>query len=498
MPEAFVARQPIFNRKLEVVGYELLFRGGYVHEGAISDPERATATVLLNLLTELDVGKVVGHKRAWVNVPGEFILSGLAEAIPPSLVGFDVQEGDLADERMPERLRELRTAGYHLALDDFQGRAGSLAVVKSFEVVKLNMVKLGRRRLADNIQLLRRYQGTLLAQGLETREAHEFCETAGCDFFQGYFFCQPSVLATRRISANRLALLRVIAAMHQQGVQLSELQELIAHDVALSYRLLRYVNSAYFGLRGEVRSIGQALALLGVENVRRWATLTIMATVDDKPTELTLTALIRARFCELAGAHLGITSAPELFTLGLFSVLDAMMDAPMQDVVASLPLADDVRDALSFRKGERGRLLDCVVALELGNHDQAQAIVARAGELYLDAIMWANSVADALLGAPAEDKAEPEPVPAAAPPAPAPVVVEPSRSKPPPGMEARTAPAKTATVTDLDAHRRQQEAPKGAFRRLLTRLRAWLRYEPRRRQVDASPAGESSDERRAA
>ena len=145
--------------------------------------------------------------------------------------------------------------------------------------------------------------------------------------------------------------------LNDPAVQLEQIEQLIAHDVALSFRLLRYVNSAFFGLRGDVRSIGQALALLGLENVRRWSTLSVLASIDDKPTELTLTALIRARFCELAGEALGIAGGAELFTLGLFSVLDAMMDAPMIDVVASLPLAAEMRDALVSRKGKRGLLL---------------------------------------------------------------------------------------------------------------------------------------------
>ena len=171
-------------------------------------------------------------------------------------------------------------------------------------------------------------------------------------------------------------------------------------DVALSFRLLRYVNSAFFGLRGDVRSIGQALALLGLENVRRWATLSTLAGIDNKPTELTLTALIRARFCELAGGRLAIGTPAELFTLGLFSVIDGMMDAPMHDVVASLPLADDIRKALVQRRGRMGQLLDCAVSLEIGEDHPVQATVPHAGELYLEALMWATSAAGSLFGDP--------------------------------------------------------------------------------------------------
>ena len=354
MPDAFVARQPIFNPKLEVVGYELLFRGeGYANDVAmIANPESATATVVLNALTELDLGRLVGSRTAWVNISREFVTGGLAHALPSGLVGLEIPETEQFDDEMLGALGELKQQGYKLALDDFRYREGSEALLELFDVVKLNINELGREQLSELVQRLKPYEGKLVAEKLSTQADHEFCVDAGCDLFQGYFFCRPAVACTRGIAANRLALLQVAAVLNDPDVQLEQIEQLIVHDVALSFRLLRYVNSAFFGLRGDVRSIGQALALLGLENVKRWATLSVLASIDDKPTELTVTALIRARFCELAGEPLGIASPAELFTLGLFSVLDAMMDAPMVDVIASLPLATEMREALVCRQGQ--------------------------------------------------------------------------------------------------------------------------------------------------
>ena len=173
------------------------------------------------------------------------------------------------------------------------------------------MLELGREHLNELAGRLRSFPGTVLAEQVGTHPDHEFCVSAGADLFQGYFFCRPAVVVTRGIAANRLAMLQIVAALNDPAVELSDVEALIARDVALSLRLLRYVNSAFFGLRGEVRSIGQALALLGIENLRRWATLTTLASIDDKPTELTITALIRARFCELAGEQLVIAGPGE-------------------------------------------------------------------------------------------------------------------------------------------------------------------------------------------
>ena len=399
MSAAFIARQPIFNPKLDVVGYELLFRGrGYAAGALIDDAERATATVVLNTLTELDMGRIVAGKTAWVNVTREFVLDDLIQAVPPSVVGLEIPETEVFDAEMVGALRELKDAGYRLALDDFRYRDGSEAVLELFDVVKLSMPELGRQQMRELTARLRPFPGLVLADKLGTRPDHEVCIAAGCDLFQGYFFCRPAVVGTRGIAANRLALLQVVAALNDPAVQFSEIEQLVARDVALSFRLLRYVNSAFFGLRGDVRSIGQALALLGLENVRRWATLSTLASIDNKPTELTLTALIRARFCELAGSEAGVGSPSELFTLGLFSVIDAMMDAPMHDVVASLPLAEDIREALVQRSGRMGQLLDSVTFLETGEDNPVLATIPHAGAHYMDALMWANSAAESLFG----------------------------------------------------------------------------------------------------
>jgi EAL and modified HD-GYP domain-containing signal transduction protein len=172
---------------------------------------------------------------------------------------------------------------------------------------------------------------------------------------------------------------------------------MISRDVGLSYRLLRYINSAFFGLRREVRSLGQALALLGVENLRHWAALSVFAGIDDKPAELTVTALLRARFCEMAGARCGEAGRSELFTLGLFSVIDALMDTPLDEVLAKIPFPEDMRDALITHRGEKGRLLDCITALEIGDFERARAIVPDAGDLYLECVQWATEAADPLL-----------------------------------------------------------------------------------------------------
>jgi EAL and modified HD-GYP domain-containing signal transduction protein len=399
MAEVFVARQPIFNRKLEVAGYELLFRGGSVSEALVASSEGATATVVLNSFTEIGLERIVGAHTAWVNVSREFILSGLARTVPPGLVGLEILEDQVIDDSFIAALQSLKEQGYRLALDDFEYGPHAEPLLSLVDVVKLDLLALGRERLARHVELLKPYGVMLLAEKLETRGDHAYCAEIGCDLFQGFFFRQPELVRDRGIAANRLALLQVVSALQDPDVDFSDLEHLIARDVALSFRLLRYINSAFFGLHCEVRSIGHAVALLGVENLRHWATLSVLASIDDKPPELTVTALVRARFCELAGAdRLAEQSPSELFTLGLFSVIDALMDAPIVDVLASIPFPQEMREALITHGGERGELLRCVSALEAADFDEAQATVPNAGELYLEALVWANDAATPLFG----------------------------------------------------------------------------------------------------
>ena len=393
MPEVFVARQPIFNRDLQVAGYELLFRGGNATTALVSDSEGATASVVLNSFTEIGLERIVGSKTAWVNVSREFVLDGLAATMPPSVVGLEILEDELLDERFVHALIDLKRQGYRLALDDFQYSVSAERVLALADVVKLDVLELGREGIAREVARLRPYGMTLLAEKVETHEDHAYCAELGFDLFQGFFFCRPELVHNRGIFANRTSLLQVLAALQDPTVQLGRLEHMIGRDVGLSYRLLRYINSAFFGLRFEISSIRQALALLGVENLKRWATLTVLATVDGKPPELTVTALTRARFCERAGEQLPGPRPGELFTLGLFSVIDALMDAPIEDVVALIPFPNDMREALTARTGEKGALLECVTALEAGDFDRAQKLVRRAGELYVDALMWADEAA---------------------------------------------------------------------------------------------------------
>ncbi len=399
MSEASVSRQPIFDRKLKVVGYELLFKGRPIDLVAI-DGDRATSSVIVDALTEIGLQRIVGRHMAWVNVTREFILSGMVEAVPPGLVGLEILEDQVIDGELVAAVVALKEQGYQIALDDFCYSTDTDPLLEIADVVKLDFVALGREGMVEHMALLAPFDLTILAEKIETRQDHAFCLELGCERFQGYFYRKPETLSERRIEANRFSLLQLMAALHDPALDLQHVERLITNDVALSLRLLRYINSAYFGLRHEVSSIAQALALLGIENVKRWTTLSIFASVDGKPSELTVTALVRGRFCELTGAGLRNSGRSQLFTLGLFSVIDALMDTPIEVVLASLPFPDDMTQALITHAGAMGELLDCVAAIEAGDFETAEALFPGCADHYVDAIAWVNEVSGVLDAAP--------------------------------------------------------------------------------------------------
>ena len=395
MDHLFLARQPILDRTKSVIGYELLHRRGFLPKAEFDDAEAATAHVALSALTEIGLDPLVGDHVAWINVTRDFLLQGLARSLPAKRVVLELLEHQLVDRRLLDLIADLRASGYVMALDDFVYEPGSELLLELVDFVKLDVLSLGPDGLARQVELLTRFDVKMLAEKVETHEQFRLGLDAGCDLFQGYFFCRPELVRNRAISTNGFALVRLASMLQDPTVQLVDLERLISSDVALSYWLLRYINSAYFGMSQRISSIMHAVTLLGLQNVRQWAMLTAFAAIENKPRELFLTALIRARFCELAGTPQdGVPQ--ERFTLGLFSVLDALLDTEMETAVGLLPLPPRMRDALVSHNGP-GRLLDCVQAIEQGHFNPVVRQLDHAARHYVAAVGWANETSQGLL-----------------------------------------------------------------------------------------------------
>ena len=318
-----LARQPIYNRNLEVVAYELLFRSDALRETTVHpDGDQATAQVVLNTFAEMGLDRVVGSKRAFINFTRHWLLGGFGHLFPPERVVIEVLEGITSDEPVLEAVGALSAQGYSIALDDFVYQDRFHALVELANIVKIEVNGCTQIDLEDKIQQLGSYrQIELLAEKVETHEEFETCRDLGFTYFQGYFLCKPRTIAGRRSPTNRQSLLSLLADLNVHNADFGQLASLIRQDVSLSYKLLRIANSSIRGVRREFESVKEALQHMGLDPVRRWASVLLLAGLDDKPQELTTISILRANMCERIAMAMGRGDTEVFFLVGLFSAL---------------------------------------------------------------------------------------------------------------------------------------------------------------------------------
>jgi EAL and modified HD-GYP domain-containing signal transduction protein len=310
-------------------------------------------------------------------------------------VGLEILENQEIDDAFVTAVIEAREQGFSVALDDFELGTDSDRLLEHVDVIKLDMMALGRDGLTDHVVRLRHLDAELLVEKVETPEDHAFARALGCQRFQGFFYKRPELLSRRRIDVGRVSLMRLLCSLQDPSTTPEQIRDDVIVDVGLSLRLLRYINSASVGMGHVVSSVAQALTLLGPGHLRRWASLTAFAGLAHERSELTRTALVRARFCELAD-HGQTSGAPERFTLGLFSVMDALTDSTLEVALTALPFPPEMREALIDHTGPLGGLLGAVIALEEGSFDVAETLYPHSCELYMDALAWADATIAAL------------------------------------------------------------------------------------------------------
>ena len=400
MSEIFIGRQPIYDRKLGVYAYELLFRAAEVNAAQITDGDKATSDVIINTFLEIGLDNIVSNRLAFINLTRPFFVNEHSISLPKDRVVLELLEDIEADEDVVAGVRRLSEQGYTIALDDFIYHESLQPLVKLADIIKIDIMALGKDDIRDHVQTLRAQPLKLLAEKVETQEEFDYCMDLGFDYFQGYFFAQPKVIRGQRLPNNRLAILKLLSQLQDPDITPQLMENLIAQDVAFSYRILRYVNSAAFAMPRKVESIQQAVVILGLQSIKSWTTLLAMSQVDNKPTELVVTAMVRAKMAEEMARSQQIENPESFFTVGLFSALDALMDNTMEEILTQLPLADHISDALLHRKGIHGEVLSCVLAYERGQWSSIKCDQLGKGQIrdcYLTALQWAGDVCQQLI-----------------------------------------------------------------------------------------------------
>lgn len=408
MPQdIFLGRQPILDRKGNVTAYELLFRSSQDNRAGRIDDVAATATVIDHAFSTMGVDAVLGVHRGFINFDEALLLNDVVELLPRDKVVIELLETVPATPQVLARLRQLKAAGFMLALDDYLGdREQKEALFALVDVVKVEISGFEPAALERAVRDLRRYPVRLLAEKVDTHEQVQRCLSAGFEMFQGYYFAKPVILTARRVSPAAQAILRLVGLVVADA-EMPEIEAIFRENPDLAVGLLRIVNSVAVGVRQRIDSVRQAIVVLGRNQLNRWLQILVFAIGDpsgaNHPSPLTILASTRGRVMEMLATAIGKADSglrEKAFMAGMLSLTDTLLGIPLADILAPLPLATEVKEALLERKGTLGALLELTEMLETGDAAGIRAALKplpglsaqTINQVQMEAMAWADAL----------------------------------------------------------------------------------------------------------
>lgn len=399
--EVFIGRQPILDVQQRIIGYELLFRDHAAATTAnIGDDLLAGAQVLVNTLNNMGAEWLFGEKIAFLNVSASVLHSEFLELLPARRIVLEILEDVVPTPELLERLSALKQSGFTLALDDYDGNPAFDPLLGMVSYVKIDLLQTPPDRLAALVASARKHPVKLIAEKVETKSVFNQCKALNFDFFQGFYFAHPETLTARVINPGQALVLELLNKV-RANVDIGEIEKGFKRDVALSFKLLRYINSVGFGLSCEIQSIRHALAILGYQQLYRWLTL-LVVTANEGATAPALmkTAVTRGRLTELLGQDfLDKNERDNLFIVGIFSLLDAMLEMPMDQILEKLFLPEPIADALLQRDGIYGPFLQLAEACESSDiahiRELAESLTLdpeRVNAAHIQALAWVEEL----------------------------------------------------------------------------------------------------------
>jgi EAL and modified HD-GYP domain-containing signal transduction protein len=398
--EVYVARQPIFNKNKKLYGYELLFRDGLSNAFPDIDGDTATSKLLSNSFFSIGMNQLTSGKTAFINFPQSLLLNKVPMMFPSEKMTVEILENVDPNEQVISACTDIAKAGYSLALDDFVFKNELQPLIELADIIKIDFMLTPIDEIQKIVNQFKCNNIKLLAEKIETYEDFEKALSMGFMYFQGYFFSKPEIISGQEIAPAKITLLQIVGEANKKDCSFDKLEKLINRDVSISYKLLRYINSAFFKRACEISTIKHAIVLLGEMEIKRFISMVATAELaSDKPEELVRTSIIRARFCELVGLHSrNGADISELFLMGLFSLIDAMLDNNMEDIMQTLPLSKNIKQALLEEKGDLADYLKLVSSYESANWETFSSIISKINidekkfpEFYQDAVNWADS-----------------------------------------------------------------------------------------------------------
>ncbi len=401
--DIFIARQPIFDKELNVVAYELLYRNGKTN-AAPSDDDGATSSVIINGLLMIGLETLTDKKKAFINFTGNLLRGDTPSVFSPEMVVIEVLENVESDPLLLEALRELKKRGYTIALDDYLESYVFEDIVALADIIKVDFLLSD---LAAITRIAQRFKGSrvrLLAEKVETQQQFDLAVKLGYTYFQGYFFSKPSIVASKDMESMKLSQIKVLKELGTVDPEFSKISDAIESDISFTYKLLKLVNSGTYYGNSRITSIQQALVRLGMKELRKWTALIMMREAGrHKPEELVRSSLLRARTLEILSTQVKLGSRKtEFFLVGIFSMIDVILDRPLADILEELPLDSEIKNALSGEHNVLLQGLQIITAYERADWKALEQIgtLGRGmtdemlSDAYFEAIKWTQELFD--------------------------------------------------------------------------------------------------------
>jgi len=397
----FVGRQPIYNPNLGVIAYELLFRSSSNENQSqfTVTGDEATSQVFVNTFFEMGVENVVGTQLACINLGDNYMSWSNIPVIKPEKTILDIPKTIEINSQSIEVIRELKQAGYTLALDDISDNPFMRKIMDFISIIRIDVRNLSLQEVARHAKKFRHYNVKLLADKVENLDDFDALNAMHFDYFQGYFLSRPKIVMTKRLSNNKLSIMNLITCLNNPKAEIEDMESVLERDASLSYKILKLINSAGFGLRVKVESIHHAIVILGRQQLSSWATMLALGSLNDRPIEMMHLCMIRAKTCELLAQAANIKDHNRFFTVGLLSALDIIMERKLSVILKQVPLSEDIKSALLEHKGVMGESLVSALAFEVSDwknvsfQSLSKAVLVKVN---MQAYIWANELTGSL------------------------------------------------------------------------------------------------------
>lgn len=397
-----LARQPIYDRDLNLYAYELLFRPPHPSDW-VWDGDVATSQLVINAFTEIGIDKVCDNKTSFINFTRKWLVS------PPPFdarhVTVEILEDVEPDEEVIAGVAAMIEAGFTIALDDFEFDAKWHPLLEMAHIVKVDVLAQEGDSLEQLVAQLAPYNLRLLAEKVEDYDMLERCKGLGFELFQGFFLARPQNVHGDSLPANKIVVMRLLAELQNPEASVAKLEEIISNDISLSTRILRICNTAQYATQSKIDSVRRAVVLLGMNTLRQWSSLIALSRMSDKPSELVCLTLSRAKMMEILAKAAGKEDADAYFTVGMFSFIDAFFDQTKETLLQSLPFDNAINRALLHYEGDTGKLLRNVIAHERGQWEEVNWTELNASgidealfeDAYMEALVWSTDIMKSLL-----------------------------------------------------------------------------------------------------